>query len=552
MEDNLHNDNLEDFFRKSLGNYEDNPDDTTWGNIAPFIVPTGVSEVNSLQNKIQALSNQNVLLKSLLAAICVVLIAFQPFNSNNQQQKITLLGQQLVQQNQTIDALNNKIDSLYSSDNENIAANASTKKTTHLSNSAFSTSSESPNAPTIFKQDAYSLKEKGIASNNPSQKKSPRLSVSAFKNPTPSEQSKNFRAKTNTTDYQTPATEEKTPFSTNNNPQNQALKKSPHPSNLGFYNPMSGEQSKLQYPISNIQPLPFLLIEEKDLEMMALQRQNSNEWKKDIEEKEENKHLKIQLPNLKPIIENLTVIAFLQTGKTENHFKYEDSFIGEELAKINGKFKEDAKMLQYGLLVGYKVHPRVQIEGGIGSLKYSQNLDGIEIEGIYKNPDSDGSLTFNDQFYTSYSDNQIQFAINDVAQHFPSANIGDTLRVPIRLEQEISYISVPLSAKYNIGEKRLSFYIKGGGAVNFLIENELDISSSHTSFREQEMYSQKGLPPIYLTYQLETGLQYQVSKRIGLQIAPYFMGNLTQLTENLPVIAYPSTKGLRFGATYEF
>ncbi|MGB0931117.1 MAG: hypothetical protein ACPGVB_10095 [Chitinophagales bacterium] len=528
MEDNLHNDNLEDFFRKSLGDYEDNPDDTAWGNIAPFIaVPTGASEITTLQSKVQQLSNQNLLLKTLLAAMSVTIVClliFQPFNSNNHQQKITLLGQQLHHQNETIATLTNKIDSLYVVSDQNIATNTSI--VSHSTNST----------ETTF-----------ISSNL---------------------QSKNIEqagAKFNTIIHRTTKTgkQAKNPSEPFNNkkiqqPNNLTTKKSLHLSASVFNNPRFQDSNNSTIQQSNqitnphspiLSSQPYLLVEENDRVFQVLKRKEINQL-----EKEKKKRFKIELPslNLKSIVEQLTVSTYLQLGESENHFRYEDSFIGEELVKINGKFEEDAQMQQYGLLVGYAVNPKLQIESGIGKLKYSQDLNGVNIKGIYTTPNINGALTFNDQFYSSYSDNQIQFTINDIAQQFPSANIGDTLRVPITLQQELSYLSVPLAVKYNIGEKRLSFYIKGGVAANFLVENELEISSPHPSFGKPDFTSSNGLESIYFTFQLEAGLQYQISKRIGLQIAPYFMGSLSQLTESLPVIAYPSTRGVQVGAKYEF
>ena len=517
MDDNLHNDNLEDFFRKSLQNLKGEPDDFAWKNIASAIQPAINPEINTLQKSIRRLQNQNLLLKALLVAISMIWMSIYLFSPRQEQaqQKITFLGQQFAVQNQTIEDLNHKIDSLYTTintfQNQTFFASNDTKKSSlkspsvtlqqNTSTSAFHNSNNSP----VYNHTSQ------FHSQNSSKNKSQH----------PSDSPLHFSLATN----QTPP-----------------LIFSPK-----IHSPLSLASSKLQY-------LPYLSIREvfgEDDYLETLKQRGLSEENFAVEKK---KQKRIQLPSLKlkPILQKLSTTAFVQVGANENHFRYEDSFIGENFLNINGKFKEDALMYQYGLLVSYHAQKQVEIQSGIAQLSFYQKTKGVQLEGVYTTPNSEGVLDLKDQFYTSYSDNELQYSLENVEQQFPNAFLGDTIRVPVDVEQTISYISIPLAVKYNLTSKRLGVYLKGGININLLSNNDLDVSSPHISFQKHQHLSSKNLENIYWSYQLEAGLQYQLNKHVQLELTPYFTSSLSPLTKNLPVIAYPTTAGLKLGANIRF
>jgi hypothetical protein len=125
--------------------------------------------------------------------------------------------------------------------------------------------------------------------------------------------------------------------------------------------------------------------------------------------------------------------------------------------------------------------------------------------------------------------------------------------------QNTSYLSVPFAAKYSLGTGRLRFFVKAGAAINFLLENQFEISersSLNAHFRFSQgapaSNSRQSLRSISLDYLASLGLEYHFAKSWSLNLEPTFMGNLTSDHNDKFIQSSTYMAGVSGGLSYHF
>jgi hypothetical protein len=125
---------------------------------------------------------------------------------------------------------------------------------------------------------------------------------------------------------------------------------------------------------------------------------------------------------------------------------------------------------------------------------------------------------------------------------------GDTLRKSISCTQSMKLISVPLTLRYVISDKKLCWYAALSASVNFVNHAIMNLKIGETTGMIERNVD--GLKSMYFGYAFSTGLQCKLIRGFGLFAEPVFRGSITSVTENLDIKSYPYSMGLNIGIRF--
>ncbi len=143
----------------------------------------------------------------------------------------------------------------------------------------------------------------------------------------------------------------------------------------------------------------------------------------------------------------------------------------------------------------------------------------------------------------------------------PASAIPETEKVEatISTSEHLAFASVPVYANYSLGQGRLRVLAKAGIFLNFLLESDFsidDIASKNDRFRFDRQKPQRGLPSdlqsLSASYMAGLGLEYQLTKSLSLRAEPTVMGSLTSLHNNRFIESSEFSAGLNMGVMYSF
>ncbi|MCC6726910.1 MAG: hypothetical protein IT258_20575 [Saprospiraceae bacterium] len=143
----------------------------------------------------------------------------------------------------------------------------------------------------------------------------------------------------------------------------------------------------------------------------------------------------------------------------------------------------------------------------------------------------------------------------------PAFNISDTAKVEavLKTSERLAFASVPLYANYSFGKGRLRFLAKAGLVFNILLDKDFniqDIDSQNNQFRFDRQKPQHGSPAdlqnLTASYMAGIGLEYQLTKSLSLRAEPTVMGSISGLHNNPFIESSEFSAGLNVGMMYSF
>lgn len=200
--------------------------------------------------------------------------------------------------------------------------------------------------------------------------------------------------------------------------------------------------------------------------------------------------------------------------------------------------------LSYGVQVSYAISPKLKIRTGVNNVDLSYNTNDI-------------SFSTNSLGRTlrgvNYADNAKTIAIadNSTAQNNFNAegaipNIGVTANGS--LQQQLSYLEVPLEAVYIISDKRVGVSLVGGVSTLFLNNNEVVLSSNDFS---TNLGTASGVNDVSFTTNIGIGLDYKMTDKVIFNIEPSLKYQLNSF-DNTVVDFQPYYIGVYTGVSYKF
>ncbi len=200
--------------------------------------------------------------------------------------------------------------------------------------------------------------------------------------------------------------------------------------------------------------------------------------------------------------------------------------------------------LSYGVQVSYAISPKLKIRTGVNNVDLSYNTNEI-------------SFSTNSLGRTlrgvNYSDNAKTIAIadNSTAQNNFNTdgaipNIGVTANGS--LQQQLSYLEVPLEAIYVITDKRVGVSLVGGVSTLFLSDNEVILKSNELS---TNLGTASGVNDVSFTTNIGVGLDYKMTDKVIFNIEPSLKYQLNSF-DNTVVDFQPYYIGVYTGVSYKF
>lgn len=213
-----------------------------------------------------------------------------------------------------------------------------------------------------------------------------------------------------------------------------------------------------------------------------------------------------------------------------------------------------------GIGFAYKINDRLSVQSGL----YYTSV-GQEIENIYSyagfRPFDNTKNHHNFEVLTSggmiYTDNRDVFLLDNGGERVITKFTNDVfdpakaslLYLNNTLHQTFSYLEMPLILRYKLIDKDLDFNLIGGFSYNMLINNSVYTYVNGSKYQVGET---DGLNPLMVSSSLGMGLEYNLSRKISLNLEPTFRYYLNPFSQTQAVKTHPYSFGLFSGLSYRF
>ncbi len=193
-----------------------------------------------------------------------------------------------------------------------------------------------------------------------------------------------------------------------------------------------------------------------------------------------------------------------------------------------------------GLLAEYKLDKHFSIQSGIS---FSNITIGIKPKTIFARYDADGIVKFRFNCSSGYG--------FFTPRTMNSPALGDSLK-SFESTNNLQYIGIPLSFKYYVQYKKVSFFLHAGITAKFVVDQTIETGYAVGGFKEKRVLKAiKGLKTNYFNGQIGVGADYNLSKHFAVTIAPTINFAISSLNENSPVKSYQHNFGVTSGIKFK-
>lgn len=194
-----------------------------------------------------------------------------------------------------------------------------------------------------------------------------------------------------------------------------------------------------------------------------------------------------------------------------------------------------------GVLAEIPLGKKWSIQSGIS---YTQKNISIQPKKIYARPDKDGKVKYVFDCSSGYS------YISTKTGTTPA--VGDSISVTSS-QNTLGYIGVPVAINYKVSLGRFSIIPGFGTVFNFLTKQKIKTELVQGTLKEQQtIHKIEGLKSSYLNATAGVALEYDVNKRIALNIMPAGSFALTSINKDAGVKSYPNAFGVSGGVKIKF
>lgn len=139
--------------------------------------------------------------------------------------------------------------------------------------------------------------------------------------------------------------------------------------------------------------------------------------------------------------------------------------------------------------------------------------------------------------------------LNNVPPRAASSNSGDTLKVKTEVFETVNFINVPLLVRYTFGTKKLSYFVEGGAALNYVTNEKVQVVINDATIEDNSL---DALSNMNYSILFGFGTQYNFYKGLSMFVKPSLRYSVTPVNIDSPVKSYPYYLGMGAGLTIEF
>ncbi len=193
----------------------------------------------------------------------------------------------------------------------------------------------------------------------------------------------------------------------------------------------------------------------------------------------------------------------------------------------------------YGVRVDYTLNERTSLRLGVGyaPLKYQTENFQVSV--------TDGNINI----YELSAINLATLNGGSTTETSPEAQSFFNTNDVVSIEQNISYIEVPLDFQYRLLNKRLALSVSPGVSLFVLSNNE--IYATATSGESVFVGRETNLNGLSLAFNFGLGGHYNINEKWRLNVEPVFRYQLNPYSNNLSNFR-PYYIGAQFGMSYKF
>ena len=126
---------------------------------------------------------------------------------------------------------------------------------------------------------------------------------------------------------------------------------------------------------------------------------------------------------------------------------------------------------------------------------------------------------------------------------------GDTLQIKTETSETTRFIYIPLVFQYRFGNKKLSYFVEAGGAVNIVRSNSVKVVVNDAYVENNE---HDGLKSSNYSLLFGAGANYNFYKGLSMFLKPSIRYSITPVNQNNPVNSYPYYLGVGAGFSIHF
>ncbi|MDH5415514.1 MAG: outer membrane beta-barrel protein, partial [Flavobacteriaceae bacterium] len=173
--------------------------------------------------------------------------------------------------------------------------------------------------------------------------------------------------------------------------------------------------------------------------------------------------------------------------------------------------KEGEGSVSYGLKLNYKLSNKLSLQSGINTVELGYVTENVSA--LLSSSLLDGSDT---NINTNIDDVSVA-TVSTLSQNSDAFSQRSSIDQNGSLDQNFSYVEIPLEAKYNILQKKLGVNIVGGISTYLLYQNKVTINSFGKSTILGEA---SNLNSLNFSGNLGLDFDYNISKKIYINVSP--------------------------------
>ncbi|MGG9964403.1 hypothetical protein [Ferruginibacter sp. SUN106] len=195
----------------------------------------------------------------------------------------------------------------------------------------------------------------------------------------------------------------------------------------------------------------------------------------------------------------------------------------------------------FGILVQVPAGKKWSLQSGI---TYLNKKISIEPKKIFAKLDNDGKIKYRFDCSSGYT------YINPKTGTSPA--VGDSVSAAASTNT-LQYVGIPLAVNYTLSFGKFSIMPTAGTTINFLTKQQIETELIQGSTKEKQTISTiQGLKKTYFNAFAALALEYNLSKRIALNLTPTGSFALTSINKDAAVKSYPNSFGIITGIKIKF
>jgi len=248
------------------------------------------------------------------------------------------------------------------------------------------------------------------------------------------------------------------------------------------------------------------------------------------------------LKNPKPFHFNVT--AFYSPQFSFNRLEDDHHDPGPQQGNGREEIKKDEpheRSSSVGVLVEIPVGKKLSLQSGV---TYLNKTISIEPKKIYAKLDNDGKVKYRFDCSSGYT------YIAPKSGTTPA--VGDSVNAAAS-SNTLQYVGVPLGVNYTFAVGKFNIIPGIGTTANILVKQKIETELIQGSSKEKQTINNiEGMKPVYFNVYTGVSLEYNVSKRIAVNVTPSGNFALSSINKNAAVKSYPNSFGIGAGIKIKF